>query len=192
MFSPPRARDSALIDAIESIAGKSYSGRIWRVVREGKDVLMPSAPGGRWDDGTFDALYTSELADGAAAEMYFHLSRGQPVIPSKVQYHLYEISIRTQNALRLQDLDAIAQLGVDISRYGALSYNDRHQEYPRTQEVGEAAHFMGFDALVVPSARWEAMNVVLFDDRLHPDASEVVKDHGAIDWAAWQKQSFGF
>jgi RES domain len=192
MSVPPRARDNALIDAIESIAGKPYSGNVWRVVRDGKDVLMPSAPGGRWDDGTFEALYTSEVADGAAAEMYFHLSRGQPVIPSKISYRLYEIRVRTLNALRLQDLDAVAQLGLDISRYGALSYNDRHQEYPRTQEVGETAHFMGFDALVVPSARWKAMNVVLFDDRLQPEASEVVKDHGPVSWSTWQKQSFGF
>jgi RES domain len=192
MSAPPRARDNTLIDAIEGIAGSPYDARVWRVVRKGKDVLMPSAPGGRWDDGTFDALYTSEVADGAAAEMFFHLSRGQPVIPSKISYHLYEIRVRTQNALHLQDLAAIARLGVDIGRYGVLSYNDRQQEYPRTQEVGEAAHFIGFDALVVPSARWEAMNVVLFDDRLGPEGSEVIRDHGPIDWNVWQKRPFGF
>jgi hypothetical protein len=192
MTAPLRARDSVLIDAIESLAGKPYRGRIWRVVREGKHVLTPSAAGGRWDDGTFDVLYTSEVADGAAAEMYFHLSRGQPVLPSKVAYHLYEIQVRTERALHLKDLDAIAQLGVDTTRYGALSYNDRHQEYPRTQEVGEAAHFIGFDALVVPNARWQAMNVVVFHDRLSPETSEVVKDHGPIDWRVWQKKAFGF
>jgi RES domain len=192
MTASLRARDSALIDAIESLAGKPYRGRIWRVVREGKHVLTPSAAGGRWDDGTFDVLYTSEVADGAAAEMYFHLSRGQPVLPSKVAYHLHEIRVRAERTLHLKDLDTIAQLGVDTSRYGALSYNDRHQEYPRTQEVGEAAHFIGFDALVVPNARWQAMNVVVFHDRLSPEAWEVVKDHGPIDWRAWQGKPFGF
>lgn len=192
MAAPLRARDNALIDAIESIASKPYRGRVWRVVREGKDVLTPSAAGGRWDDGTFDVLYTSEAADGAAAEMYFHLSRGQPVIPSKVGYHLFEIRVQIERALRLEDLPTISQLGVDTTRYGALSYNDRHREYPRTQEVGETAHFIGFDALIAPNARWQAMNVMLFDDRLAPDAIEVVKDHGPIDWSAWQQKPFGF
>jgi RES domain-containing protein len=186
-----RARDSALIDVIESIAAEPYIGRVWRVVREGKDVLAPSAPGGRWDDGTFDVLYTSKSADGAVAEMHFHLSKGQPVIPSKVTYHLYEIQVRIERALHLQDVAAIARLGVDTSRYGALSYNDRLQEYPRTQEVGEAAHFIGFHALIVPNARRPVMNVVTFHDRIGPDAIEVVKQHGPIDWGAWLKRPFG-
>jgi len=190
MAASVRARDSALIDAIENIASERYRGYVWRVVRVGKDVLAPSTPGGRWDDGTFDVLYTSEAADGAAAEMYYHLSRGQPVIPSKVAYHLYKIQIDTERALRLQNIEAIARLGVDTSRYGALSYNDRQQEYPRTQEVGEAAHFFGFDALVVPNARWQAMNVVIL--RIKPETAEVIKDHGPIDWRAWQGKPFGF
>ena len=120
------------------------------------------------------------------------MRRAQPVLPSKVKYHLHEIEVRAQRVLHLEDLDAIAKLGVDTTRYGALSYNDRHQEYPRTQEVGEAAHFMGFDALVVPNARWQAMNVVIFDDRLPPEATEVVSDHGSIDWHVWEGKSFGF
>jgi hypothetical protein len=192
MAAPLRARDSALIDAIESITPVSYTGRVWRVVREGKDVLAPSAPGGRWDDGTFDVLYTSKAADGAVAEMYFHVSRGQPVIPSKVRYHLFEIQVRIEHALHLENIAAITKLGVDTSRYGSLSYNDRHEEYPRTQEVGEAAHFIGFDALIVPNARWQAMNVVVFDDRLAPDDSQVVKHHGPIDWPTWLEKPLGF
>jgi len=192
MLSAHRARDNALIDAIESIQGKPYRDKVWRVVREGKDVLTPSAAGGRWDDGTFEVLYTSLAADGAAAEMYFHLSRGQPVIPSRVRYHLYELRVRVQRGLHLPDVDAVARLGVDTSRYGALSYNDRQQEYPRTQEVGETAHFMGFEAVIAPNARWQALNAVLFADRLPPEALDVVKDHGPIDWTVWQKKSFGY
>jgi hypothetical protein len=192
MVGPYRPRDSALIDAIESIPAKSYRSRVWRVVRDGRDVLSPSAAGGRWDDGTFDVLYTSEAADGATAEMHYHLSRGQPVIPSKVSYRLYELRVHIERALPLEDLAAIARLGVDTSRYGALSYNDRKQEYPRTQEVGETAHFVGFDALIAPNARWQAMNVIVFIDRLTPDASEVVKDHGPIDWPVWLRKPFGF
>jgi len=33
---------------------------------------------------------------------------------------------------------------------------------------------------------------VVFDDRISPEASEVVKDHGPIDWRAWQQKPFGF
>jgi hypothetical protein len=192
MATSHRVRDNALIDALELINPVPFKGRVWRVVREGRDVLMPGAAGGRWDDGTFDVLYTSQSADGAAAERYFHLSRGQPVIPSRVNYLLFELRLAIDRTLRLADLDAIAKLGVDTSHYGALSYADRQHEYPRTQEIAETAHFVGFDGLVAPNARWRCMNVILFSDRVGPDASELVKDHGAIDWNKWLTKPFGF
>src|SRR5271166_1709420 len=113
MAGPYRIRDSALIDALESISPVSFDGPIWRVARDGRDVLACSAVGGRWDDGTFDVLYTSRAADGATAEMHFDLNRGQPVIPSRVGYRLFELRAAIDNALELVDLDAVARLGVD-------------------------------------------------------------------------------
>jgi hypothetical protein len=187
-----RARDNKLIDALERISPVQFEGTIWRVVREGHDVLTPSAAGGRWDDGTFEVLYTSQAADGAAAELYFHLSRGQPVIPSKITHRLYQLNATIRRALSFADLTAIAKLGVDTARYGALSYNERQQEYPRTQEVAETAHFLGFDAVVAPNARWGCMNVILFSDRIRPEACEVALDHGPIDWKKWQEAPFGY
>jgi RES domain-containing protein len=187
-----RARDNALIDAIEGIAPTRFVGDVWRVVRTGRDVLASSSVGGRWDDTTFDVLYTSQTADGAVAEMHFHLSRGQPVIPSKVSYQLYQLKIDLAKVLRLADLNAIRNLGVDISRYGALSYNDRTQEYPRTQEIAETAHFVGFDGLIVPNARWSCMNAIVFAGRIGPDSLDVTKDHGQIDWDSWLAKPFGY
>jgi hypothetical protein len=123
--------------------------------------------------------------------MYFHLSRGQPVIPSKVAYHLYEIRAALQRAANLADLAALAALGVDTSRYGALSYLERAQEYPRPQEIAETAYFVGFDGLIVPNARFDCLNVVLFCDRVLPEAIEVVRDHGVVHWDAWRKDPLG-
>ena len=191
MADPRRLRDAALIDALEAAPSVPLQGTVWRVVREGRDVLQGSSYGGRWDDGTFDVLYTSRMADGAIAEMYFHLSRGQPVIPSKVAYHLYEIRAALQRAANLADLAALAALGVDTSRYGALSYLERVQEYPRPQEIAETTYFVGFDGLIVPNARFDCLNVVLFCDRVPQDAIEVVRDHGVVHWDAWRKQPLG-
>ena len=192
MAAPHRIRDNALIDALEKIAPVVFSGPAWRVVRRGRDVLMGSAGGGRWDDGTFDVLYASQKADGAVAERYFHLSRGLPVFPSRPVYHLFELRVSMNRTLHLADLDAIARLGVDTSRYGALSYADRTDEYPRTQDIGETALFVGFDGLIVPSARWDCANIVIFCDRVPPDKYEVTRDYGSLDWVEWQKKPLGF
>lgn len=157
------------------------------MVREGRDPLQCSASGGRWDDSTFEVLYTSLKREGAIAEIYFHLMRGQPVFPSKVRYCLFELKVSLSEILRFETLDELSALGLDISRYGQLSYQERQQEYPRTQEIAEVADFLDCDGLQVPNARLACANLVLFCDRLQPDSMEVVKDHGIMDWTAEQR-----
>jgi hypothetical protein len=187
-----RPRDAALIDALEATPPTELEETVWRVVREGREVLQGSSAGGRWDDETFDVLSTSEKADGAVAEMHFHLSRGQLVMPSKGAWHLYELRVTLRHALRFADLAALAALGVDTTRCGLLSYQERAQEYPRPQEIAETACFVGFDGLIVPNARFACLNIVVFCDRVPPEALEVVRDHGAVRWDEWRRQPFGY
>lgn len=176
-------RDSLLIDALEAIEPVEFEGSVWRVVREGRDPLQFSASGGRWDDGSFDVLYTSLERQGAIEEMRFHLMRGQPVMPSKVRYKIFELQIRMDRALRFLNLDALAAVGLDVSRYGRLSYQDKSEEYPRTQQLGEVAHFLEFDGLIAPSARYGCHNAVLFGDRVPRDAMSIMNDGGLVVWS---------
>ena len=178
-----RVRDVQLLDAIEALTPKGFAGTLWRVVREGRDPLVGSSVGGRWDDRTFDVLYTSKKAEGAIAEMHFHITRGQPVIPSRVNFVLYEISADLQSCIELPTLDALARLGLRTEQYGQLSYFERLQEYPRTQEIAEVAHFLGHGGLIVPSARYPTENVVIYCDRVLPGHLTVAKKHGFVDWA---------
>jgi hypothetical protein len=176
------ARDNRLLDALDAIPAESFEDMAWRIVRDGRDPIQCSAVGGRWDDQTFDVLYTSSRAEGAIAEMYFHLSRGQPVMPSQVQYRLYELGVKLSCCLRIRSLADLAGLGLQTAAFGQLSYAERGQEYPRTQEIAEAAQFLGRDGMVVPSARSEWPNIVVFCDPAGPDAVAVVKDAGLVDW----------
>jgi len=184
-----KLRDHRLIDALEPLPAVSFAGTLWRVVRDGRAPCQCSGSGGRWDDTTFEVLYTARERDGAIAEMWFHLKRGQPVFPSKVRYRLHELHVELDGALDLSDPVALTDLGVDMNHFGQLSYNERVMEYPRTQAIAEVAHFLDFTGLLVPSARWNCANVVIFCDHILPDALETVKDHGVIDWTAWQAQN---
>lgn len=185
MVHTRRSRDSALIDAIEALTPVRFEGTVWRVVRKGRSPVDCARSGGRWDDGTFDVLYTSQQRDGAIAEMYFHLGRGQPVFPSKVEYGVHELEVRLDTALQLLDLGALQRLGLETSRYGQLSYDQASDAYPRSQDIAEAAHFLEFDGLIVPSARWNCMNVILFCDRVPPGAVEITASHGLVNWPDW-------
>lgn len=172
-----RARDPDLLDVLDAHEGVAFEGDVWRIVREGRDPLQGYPAAARWDPGTFDVLYTSLEREGALSEIYFHLSR-QPVFPSKIRSVLHRIAVKTERTLRLADLAALEALGVSRESYSGLSYD-------RTQEIGDAAAFLGFDGILAPSARWPCQNLVLFLDRFAPHDFAVVESE-AVDWTAWR------
>jgi len=175
-----RARDHELLDALDKLDRVPLNDTVWRVVRGERDPLLCHSSGGRWDSGHFDVLYTSFDPDGAISEMYFHLSR-QPIFPSKIEFVLAEIAVTTQSTLRFADLGELVPLGVDPESYANLLYR-------RTQEMGDAAVFLGFDGIVAPSARWECQNLAVFCDNVGPD-DLVLNASSTVDWRRWRQRN---
>lgn len=176
-------RDQALLDALEKMRQRPYTGTVWRSVREGRDPLVCWRAGGRWDDGSLDVLYTSETREAALEERRFHLYQGQPFPPSKVHYELFEIRVSLEAVVMFDNLEALGAIGLDISRYGQLSYFEREQEYPRSQEIAEACSFLGADGILVPSARnLSSNNLVVFCDQDTRIEKEIVRNHGVIEF----------
>jgi hypothetical protein len=147
------------------------------IVREGIEVLQGYPAAARCDPGTFDVLYTSMEREGALQEIHFHLSQ-QPVFPSRLRSSLHRIAVRTQRTLKLADLGAIQGLGVSPETYASLSYE-------RTQDIGDAAAFLGFDGIIAPSARHSCHNLIIFCDRFTPADLTVVETE-AVDWDIWR------
>jgi len=174
-----RARDIALLDALDAHAGVSFQGDVWRIVRQERDVLQGYPSRAHWDPGTFDVLYSSMAREGALEEIHFHLSR-QPVFPSKIQSVLHQITVQTRRTLKLADLAAVAALGVTPELFTTLDYS-------RTQEIADAADFLGFDGVIAPSARWPCQNLVFFMDKFSPGDFSIVASE-PVDWAAWRSQ----
>jgi hypothetical protein len=50
--------------------------------------------------------------------------------------------------LKFADLNEPKPLGVDVKDYAKVLYG-------RTQEIGDAAAFLGFDGIIAPNARWD-------------------------------------
>ncbi len=124
-------------------------------------------------------LYGAAHRDGAIAEIHFHLNRGQSVFPSRMRHDVFELAVKAQQTLVLADMDQLRRLGVEDSRYRELLYT-------RTQEIGAAAAFLGFDGLIVPSARWNCQNIILFLDAI--DLAEVrTVSSDPVDWKAWRQ-----
>lgn len=164
--------DASLIDALERHTPIEWSGKVWRACRKGRDPLSCSATRARWDDGNFDVLYTATSQGGCIEEMRFHLGRGQPVIPDIPVYLLHELEVVLRSVLDVSTSDALRELGINLEKFGRLPYLSHRQEYVRSQEIAAASHFLDFDGMLVPSARSDTPNLVIFCDKVPPDSIE--------------------
>ncbi len=170
-------RDSVLLDALERAPDQPFDGEVWRVTHEARNPLDPSSAGGRWDRRAFDVLYTSLERDGAIAEIDFRL-RLEPIFPSKFRPVLHRIHLLAARSIRFASLDELIPLGVEPARYADINYG-------RTQEIGDAAAFLGFGALIVPNARWPALNAVVIVDADPDPPTVTLLESEPVDIHAW-------
>lgn len=166
--------DVKLTDFLAEMTSAPLERRVFRATRQNLDPLLFSSSGGRWSPpGEVAVLYTALEREGALAEIVFHWSQIVPLPRKPVAVH--ELIVSADRVVTL-DAAALAALGV----VPALAANTL---YARTQEIGAAAAFMGFDALVVPSVRYAGQNVVLIEEN-HKGLREVASTE-TVDWVAW-------
>jgi RES domain-containing protein len=180
MVSGGRVHDRAILDALEGFEPEAIEKTVWRVTRKGRDPLRGAVANGRWNSvGEFEVLYTSFAPEGALAEVGYRLSI-EPIWPSRLQHEIHAIAVKATRVLKLDDLKLLEKLGVDIDHFESF-------EYGATQAIAAAAHFLEFDAIFVPSARYPGSNLVVFPDRL--EISPELKASDDVDWPAWRART---
>lgn len=178
----PPIRDSALLDALEDLRQAPYESHVWRSVGQGRDPTDCWRSGGRWDDKSFDVLYTSETREAAIEERRFHLFMGQPIAPSKLSYELFELAVSLEGVIELPDLASLKAVGMNTNGYGRASYAEKDNEYPPSQTIAEACFFLGADGILVPTARHGSRNLVVFCEQNTQKEVDIVKNHGVIEF----------
>jgi len=177
MPPPIRAHDRAILDALEAQTPVKFEGPVWRITRAGRDPITGSTANGRWSPGPpAEILYTSLEREGALAEIGYRLSL-EPVWPSAIRHEIHQLNVVTERVLALADIKALTPLGVDIARYDSFDYTG-------TKAIAAAAHFLDFDGLLVPSARHNSTNLVLFTDRGATVPPKILSTE-PVDWPAW-------
>jgi hypothetical protein len=144
------------------------------------DPLAGSYNAGRWMRRDVAAiLYTSLARDGALAEIAFYWSQLAPRPTKPVALHRLRVVAR--RTLRLIRAD-LAALGIPDTAYKDVNL-------PRTQEIGAAVEFLGYDGLIAPSARWACDNLMLFPERMGHDATLELLRTETVDWIEWGKEN---
>lgn len=163
--------DPVLIERLGVLPTELFRDMVFRATRLRLDPLAPSTSGGRWMPRDHCAvLYSGLQREGALAEIAFHWGRLTP-LPSKPVV-IHRVRVSTQQSLRLKVCD-LEMLGVDAAGYGTV-------EYARCQAIGAAVAFLRCDGLIVPSARWNCENLMIFSDNhsLANDLELAESNHG--------------
>ena len=173
--------DPEILDYLDQLQeNKPFNGEVWRVTWKGRDPLVGSASGGRWSpQNDFEALYASLEKDGALAEIYHHLSQA-PVF-SSAEMCISKLFVKLGNVLKL-DIQTLNEMGVKDPLATRIDYGI-------TQQISAAAHLFDYEGLIVPSARYDCLNLVLFMDRISLDAQlDFVPPPDDINWPAWREK----
>ncbi len=100
---------------------------------------------------------------------------------SSAEVLLYRLKINLDRILRLTDTSLLNKLGIEDPLASRL-------DLEKSQAISSAARFLEFQGLLVPSARWDCQNLVLFPNRLDLNVAIAVKENQVINWPAWKEQ----
>ena len=153
--------DQDLLDALERLEAQSWEGEALRFVLGDTDPFQPNTRGARWNPPDTAALYTSLERTTVLAELD-HVRYLQTPVLRRELFALHMIRTRVTKMLDLTDRALLGALGVGEAE---LSSDDQTE----CRRVGGAAAWLGHDGILVPSARADGMNLVVFVDTQHPD-----------------------
>ncbi len=174
-------RDPDLLERLEECAQRPFTGIVHRVVwADGSPLRGSSLAGGRWNspDGSFEVLNTSLEAEGAGAEFeaFWSLFEQRPDKAALI----WTVRARLRQVVEL-DFDLLDELGVQRESYVS-------RQYARTQEISDGLSYLGCDGVIVPSARHDSRNLVIYMQNLHRESS--VEEDGSLTFV-WSDQPGG-
>lgn len=152
--------DPSFLDLLEARAKPEWSGEVWRQVIGESDPLRPNQRGARWNPPGVEALYCSLEPATAVAEID-HLLSLQPLPILKPRLTV-RIAVGLTRVVDLRDGAWLEDL--DFDRLDIVG-----EQYESPQLVGRAVAWLGCAGLLVPSARHEGANLVIFTNQMSAD-----------------------
>jgi RES domain len=156
-----RHRD--LLAAISDLEPADVDGEFERHCSLRWDDLRPSAAGGRWGARrAYEVLYLGRPRQSVVVEAYRHLVDDELDAPRELAAAVIERRILTcevavQNILDLRPPDSRSAVGLTDD---ALSSDPG--DYDRCQAIGVAAHQLGLNGIIAPSASRLGETLALF------------------------------
>lgn len=150
---PPPIYPPDLLDVIEGFTAGPFDGEVYRHMFNDYSPSRVNVYGARWNPPEVAALYTSLQRETCLAEAE-HAIAIQPLRP-RAKRTLYRVHVRLSAVVSLSTAEDLRAVGLDLD---AL----RDDDHSRCRLVGGAVKHLGHDGLLVPSARADGVNLVIF------------------------------
>ncbi|MYE83455.1 MAG: RES domain-containing protein [Gammaproteobacteria bacterium] len=168
--------DPDLLERLENCRQNPFEGTVYRVVWPDRSPTEGSSVArARWNspDNTFEVLNKSLTSEGAAAEFeaFWSLFEQRPDRPALS----WTLTARLRRVVSL-DSRQLEELGIRRADYA-------RRDYTRTQEISSALSYLGCHGLIVPSARYDCRNLVVYVRNLDSDCSVDETSSSAFNWS---------
>lgn len=170
--------DRKLLARVDALQPTALSTEAFRHIAKDRHPLSGAGArlqGGRWNPPeSFSTLYLG-LAQATVVAEFYRMAGRQGRAPEDFlprQMHRYEVTLAAALDLR----SAAARDALDLTR-DALSALDAR----RCQEIGAAAHYLGFEGIIAPSATGTGTVLAVFFESLRAESDVIsVEDD---EWA---------
>ena len=166
--------DPDTVERVDRLSPVAWSGVAGRHLAPGRNPISGEGarvPGGRWNPpDSFPALYLALDVDTVAAEFY-RLAARQALPPEGLlPRELYRFEMTLAAVLDLRDAEVREQVGLDERELGG-------DDLRPCQGIGAAAHHLGREGVLAPSAAGSGAVLVVFRDRLGAGSDVRPLDH---------------
>jgi len=161
-----------LLEYLQRLAPSPFRGSVYRHMFGERPPTLENTLGARWNPPGVAAIYLSLERETVIAEGD-HALAVQPLRP-RIDRWVYSVSVELSDALDLSAADVLERAGI-----GAAELDGDDQAPCRA--VGEAVAWLGYEGLLVPSARAAGTNLVIFTANLKPSAVFEVGEREAVE-----------
>lgn len=171
--------DPAVVRRVDTVDPVRLTARLFRLMSGRYNPLSGEGArtvGGRWNPrDSFPTLYLASTRETAVAEVERSFAVQGRSLREAVGLVVYEYEVELQAVLDLTAVSALEVVGLTLDSVRA---SDRAP----CQAVGDAAHFVGLEAIRAPSAAGSDDTIALFLDKQRPES--VVAPSVPMAWPA--------
>lgn len=166
--------EQTLRERLAEFKTEPWEGSVYRHMFNDIPPDRENTRGARWNPPNVAAIYTSLEHAAALAEANYRISLETVTMRPDLKRSIHKIYIVLHSVIDLGSMEKLTEVGIDAAMLSSTDLS-------LCQRVGEKVDWFEHDGLLVPSARHESINLVIYPSNRHADYVFEVVDSDYIN-----------